>query len=140
VQRPGRLLVIDSDESLVLPLARALQPWNVHVEAALSAIAALARLESGERFDLVLCEVMLPGMDGIEFQRRLSLVLAEEAKRLVFVVSGARTVRVEQFLAHTSNAVLEAPIDAGALHAMIERRMRGPSRGASVATDKSSRG
>ena len=55
-----------------------------------NAADALALLQDGERYDAVVCELMMPVMDGIEFHRRLAAMLPEEAKRIVFITGGAR--------------------------------------------------
>jgi CheY-like chemotaxis protein len=125
--RRGRVLVIDDEPYIGLALRRALAP-EAEVCSITDAAEALRLLEAGSRFDVVLCDLMMPTMDGIEFHRQLSSVLPDEAKRIVFITGGARTARVESFFRRVPNILLEKPIDIDALHAMIERRMgRRPS-------------
>jgi DNA-binding response OmpR family regulator len=69
--QPVRGLLVDDDRDLARLLHEYLGPHDVtltHVEDGPSALEALAR---GERFDVVLLDVMLPGMDGFEVCRRI---------------------------------------------------------------------
>jgi CheY-like chemotaxis protein len=122
--RPGRLLVIDDEPFLGEALRRVLSDEN-EVVVVTEAAAALARLERGERYDVVLCDLMMPSMDGVDFHRRLNAMLPEEADRLVFIMGGAITARIEAFFRRAPNLLLDKPIDIDGLRALIERRVRG---------------
>jgi CheY-like chemotaxis protein len=118
------VLVIDDEWSLGDTLRRVLSDDN-QVVVVTQAASALARMEAGERFDVVICDLMMPVMDGIEFHRRLSAILPEEARRIVFITGGAMTTRVEFFFRRESNLLLEKPLDVEGLRALIQRRVRG---------------
>jgi CheY-like chemotaxis protein len=124
--RPARVLVID-DEPFLGDAVRRVLGGEHQVVAVTDAAEALSRLQGGERYDVVLCDLMMPGMDGIELHRRLSAQLPEEAARLVFITGFAVTARVEAFFRRASNLLLEKPLDLDALRALIERRIREPS-------------
>jgi CheY-like chemotaxis protein len=118
------VLVIDDEPYLGEALQRSLASEN-QIVVVTEADSALARLDAGERYDVVLCDLMMPGMDGIEFHRRLSAVVPDEAGRVVFITGGAITARVEAFFNRVPNTLLEKPIDLDGLRALIERRVRG---------------
>lgn len=122
-QRAASVLVIDDEERLGKALQLALSD-SAQVVVETAARNALERLERGERYDLVLCDVMMADMDGIEFHRRLHRVLPEQAARVVFITGCAMTARIDAFIAHTQNLLLEKPIDMEGLKALIERRVR----------------
>jgi CheY-like chemotaxis protein len=86
---------------------------------------ALERLTAGDRYDVVLCDLTMPTMDGIDFYLRLADVLPDEAGRVVFVTGGTMTPRTESFFRQSSNLLLEKPIDIDGLRALIEGRIRG---------------
>ncbi len=88
----------------------------------------LQKLQAGERYDVVLCDVRMPGIDGIAFHERLHAVLPHEASRIVFVTGGILDDRAEVFFRDAPNTLLEKPIDLDGLRALIERRVRGDSR------------
>jgi two-component system OmpR family response regulator len=67
---PSPILLVEDDPDISTPLAGFLRGKGYPVHVAASAEAALALLEH-EPVELVLLDVMLPGMDGLELCRRL---------------------------------------------------------------------
>src|SRR4051812_827901 len=65
-----RVLVVDDDPKIQAVLRRGLGLEGFRVELAGDGREALAHLQRGE-FDLVVLDVLLPGVDGIEVCRRL---------------------------------------------------------------------
>ncbi len=131
-RRHGRVLVIDDEPALGRVLRQVLSLDN-EVVVTTDASAALERLLSGEWYDVVLCDVMMPDMDGIEFHRRLSATLPQEADRIVFITGGAFTAHAAAFFDHAPNLVLQKPLDLEGLRALIARRVLGGARPGSVA-------
>ena len=121
--RPGRLLVIDDERYLGEALQRELSDEN-EVTVVDNALAALERLQAGERYDVVLCDLMMWEMDGIEFHRRLNAVLPLEAARVVFITGGVITARIDAFISRAGNLLLEKPVDVEGLRSLLERRIR----------------
>jgi two-component system response regulator FlrC len=70
----GRILVVDDEEGVRSFLAESLEIDGHHVEEAANGQEALERLRS-RSFDLVLTDLRMPGMDGLEL---LQKVLAEQ--------------------------------------------------------------
>jgi DNA-binding NtrC family response regulator len=65
------VLVVDDDARLARSLSRALTHLGIHVTVAEDGFAALHRLES-QRFDVLVLDLRMPGMDGIDVLRRAS--------------------------------------------------------------------
>ncbi len=85
-----RLLVVDDDVLVARTLARQLS--GHHVEVVLSGQAALDRLSaSGRSFDLVLCDLMMPDMTGMDVYETVEQRYPELAERFVFVSGGVVT-------------------------------------------------
>jgi CheY-like chemotaxis protein len=132
LRRPGRLLIVDDEPFLGEALYRALRHEH-EVIVLTEASSALDRLLKGERFDVILCDLMMPAMDGIEFHRCVAEVLPSEANRIVFITGGALTARVESFFRRVPNTLLEKPIDIDGLRALIDRRVGGVAGGTACA-------
>jgi CheY-like chemotaxis protein len=101
---------------------------NHDVVAVTSAKAALAKIESGENFDLIVCDLMMPEMSGMDFYERLSESHPDKAKQIVFLSGGAFTQSARAFLERVPNARLEKPFEARTLLAIIEERLRQAAR------------
>jgi CheY-like chemotaxis protein len=84
---------------------------------------ALARLSAGERFDLVLCDLMMPTLSGEEFQRRLRAISAPLADELIFLTGGAFTPGAASFLAGTPNLCLQKPVEMNVLRSAVAERL-----------------
>jgi CheY-like chemotaxis protein len=76
---------------------------------------ALERLGRGERFDAILCDLMMPGLSGMDLHAEVVALDPAQARRFVFITGGAFTEAAQAFLAGTSCPSLEKPIDRAAL-------------------------
>ena len=114
----SRILVVD-DEPLVAEMIRRTLEDDHEVAVAHSATEALALLEAGRRYDAILCDVQMPGLDGIELHQRLREVYPDQAARMVFLSGGATTTRTRNFLASPGVRALDKPFRLGDLLARI---------------------
>jgi PAS domain S-box-containing protein len=121
--RSGRILIVD-DEPMVGRLVERALGREHQVTAVTSGRQALARIEAGERFDVILCDLMMPDMTGMDLHERLLAVAEEQARRIVFLTGGAFTQRAREFLQKTARPLLEKPFDLAALEAVIQERLR----------------
>lgn len=119
----GRILLIDDERLVGVALSRVLYREN-EVVAVTQATEALERLNAGERFDVVLCDLRMPVMDGIEFHRQLSLTLPDEADRIVFVTGGDLSPDADAFFRRVHNLLMTKPLDLDGVRQLIERRHR----------------
>ena len=117
--RIGRILVVDDEPLVARAVARVLSPPH-EVVAAGSGPDALARIEGGDRgFDLVLCDLMMPGMSGMDLHERLRAVAPELARRVVFLTGGASHPDARAFLDRARRPFVEKPFDPPALRRVV---------------------
>ncbi|MET0340776.1 MAG: response regulator [Polyangiales bacterium] len=121
--RRGRVLVID-DEPLVTEVVRRTLIEEHDVVALDDAREGLARITHGERFDVVLCDLTMPQMTGIEFHEALSAACPEQATRLVFMTAGAFMPHASSFLAGLDNPRLHKPLERDALRSLVNGMVR----------------
>jgi DNA-binding NtrC family response regulator len=69
--RSKRILLVDDEKNILLTLVRSLQPLGLETESAVNGEEALAQLQQKE-FGLILLDLKMPGMDGMEVLRRVS--------------------------------------------------------------------
>jgi signal transduction histidine kinase/CheY-like chemotaxis protein len=124
----GRVLVIDDDPGVRASLVRMLGTLH-EVVAAESGERARAILEADRGFDLILCDLMMPRVSGMDVHDWLSSVDPALAEQLVFITGGAFTPRARELLARVPNLRLEKPLEAklvaGVVGAMVAARRAG---------------
>jgi signal transduction histidine kinase/CheY-like chemotaxis protein len=116
----GSLLVVDDELALARALARELEP-EFRVVTAGSAAEALT-LVAGERFDHVLCDLMMPDMNGAAFHAELSRRLPDVAEKVIFMSGGAFTPATEQFLSTWKGGFLPKPVDLDHLRRIVHAK------------------
>jgi len=85
---------------------------------------AFARIEAGERFDLILCDLMMPDMTGIDLYEVLMERFPDQARVMIFVTGGAFTTRAKAFLDRVSNLRVDKPFDARNLRALVRELLK----------------
>jgi len=121
--RRGSVLVIDDEEPLAMAVKRYLS--NEHdVTTVHSARAALDLLRGGNRYDVILCDLMMPQITGMELHAELASFDAAQANKIVFVTGGAFTSGARDFLDRVPNRRLEKPFDLGRLRALVNQLVR----------------
>jgi two-component system chemotaxis response regulator CheY len=101
-----RVLVVD-DEPLIAEIVARLLPDDV-VEFCANGETALRWLGAA-RYDVVLCDLHLPGLDGGSVAERLERDDPTHAARLVLVTGGALDARDERLLARARHPALQKP-------------------------------
>lgn len=95
-------------------------PPETDVIAVTRAEEALARLGRGERFDAIVCDVMMPEISGIELYDKLAEVAPQYTGRIIFMTGGAFTMSAKEFLARLGRPYLEKPFTEAQLLRAIE--------------------
>ncbi len=121
--RRGRVLIVDDEERLGRTIQRILAKDH-DVTVTTGARDALAQLAASEPFDVILCDLMMPEMTGMDLHRELSRIAPEQADRMIFVTGGAFTADARQFLTQTPREHLEKPFSTTNLRAIVQRYVR----------------
>jgi CheY-like chemotaxis protein len=117
---PFRILVVE-DEPVIRELVRSmLDDGPVEVETAGNGADGL-RLARGSRFNLVLLDVVLPGMDGLTVCRMLKADPATSAVPLYMLTAKTRRSDLEAALAAGANGYIHKPFRGSELMELVER-------------------
>jgi signal transduction histidine kinase len=118
--RRGRILAVDDEPMLCIVIQRILGADH-DVTIVTSAKEALRRLSSGERYDLILCDLMMPEMTGMDLHARLQQSAPDQAAKIMFMTGGAFTENTQAFLAQVRNESIEKPFKGKALREVVQR-------------------
>ena len=121
----GRALVVDDDGALRLAVRDRLEHWGLEVDEAIDGQAALA-ITQGREFDLILLDLAMPGIGGLEVLRRLQQDGCA-ADVIVLTAHGSIETAVEALRAGASD-FLQKPAEFELLRARAERALDGRRR------------
>lgn len=105
-----RILVVDDDPQNRDLLARRLERHGFEVETAVDGIDGLRRIEAGE-FDLVMLDVMMPGMNGLEVLERLRRTRSMAELPVIMATALAETEDAVEGLGRGANDYVTKPFD-----------------------------
>ena len=108
------MLVVEDEPALAAAVAEALTDAGFLVDRAGDGEEALARV--GERpYDLVVCDLKMPRLDGMSFYRAIAVTSPELARRVIFVTGDVAGTDAERFLAQSGCRWLAKPFRLGDL-------------------------
>ena len=113
----AKILLAEDDESMRLYLARALERVGYSVTSVDRGTAALPPLES-ESFDLLLTDIVMPEMDGIELAQKAAVIAPD--MRVMFI-TGFAAVALKAGKAPPDAKVLSKPFHLRDLVAEVDR-------------------
>ena len=116
-----RLLVVDDEIAIGRTLAIALSD-ELEVATATSGRHALELMTGGGPFDVVLCDLMMPDVSGMDLYEQVVERYPALATRFVFVTGGAFTDRARAFVEQVGLPVLEKPFTLSELSAVVRER------------------
>ncbi len=119
----SRVLVVDDEPLVARAIRRCLSNHDVQIVG--SGREALTLLGNGERFDLVLCDMMMPELSGMDVYAEIQKQHPELLGRLVFMTGATFTDRASEFRAAVQNPVLEKPLQTDKLLALLANCRRG---------------
>ncbi|MBI4511302.1 MAG: response regulator [Deltaproteobacteria bacterium] len=123
--RRASVLVVDDEEDLGVVLEMALPEHDVAWVQ--SGKEALERIRAGEHYDVVLTDLMMPNMTGMELHEEAVRTSPDLADRFVFMTGGAFTPRARDFLERVGRPWLQKPFDLGSLRDVVNAAVLGPS-------------
>ena len=135
-----RLLVVDDNATSRDYLCKTIRSWQWQADSAVSGVAALRQLQqqyaAGLRYDAILADWQMPGMDGLETMTSLRAVLpAADIPVVVMVSAYGREKLMRAAAAPQADAILIKPVTASSLfdtlHEAIAHRAGVPGMGGS---------
>ena len=120
-----RVLLIEDDEAVRVSMQRFLarNGWQVH-----EAMDGLAGLELAlrEAWDVIICDVNLPGLSGLELYDRLQANDPDRLRNVLLVSGDSRTAGVAAFQKRTGATILEKPFELSEFRRAVEQAAGAP--------------
>ncbi len=116
--RRARILVIDDEPLIGKAICRILKHHDVVMQ---SAIDALTCIRAGEHVDLIICDVMMPELTGMDVHAELARSAPALLDRIIFATGGTFTSSARNFLAQPGIRYIDKPIDAKTLRDVVAR-------------------
>ncbi|TFW22297.1 response regulator, partial [Duganella callida] len=114
-----RILLVDDDVRNIFALTSALEQKGALVEVGRNGHEALDKLDTVADIDLVLMDVMMPGMDGLEATRRIRADARFARLPIIAITAKAMKDDQEQCLAAGASDYLAKPIDLSRLYSLL---------------------
>jgi CheY-like chemotaxis protein len=117
-EKTPRILILDDEEPIRLVLMKALERMGYLLDVASSGPEALELL-SDAAYDLVICDIQMPGLSGIDFYRELELNYPSLTDRILFMTGDLVQTDVQSFLDEIEANVLRKPFDLTGLYQKV---------------------
>ena len=116
--RRGRLAVVDDESGVRRAIVRILSTEH-EVEDFGSPGDLVERIAAGARYDVILCDLMMPDMTGMELHGVLQRSVPSQAAAMVIMTGGTFTPDAQSFLDSVPNLRLEKPFEVKPLRALV---------------------
>ncbi|MEP7065884.1 MAG: response regulator [Gemmatimonadota bacterium] len=119
--KPSRLFVIDDEQTIRAAIIRYFTRHGWEVEEAEDGRAALDILlrSEADRFDVVMCDLRMPHLSGVELHRELREKRPDLVNRLIFSTGDVASSDAASFLASSQRPVVEKPFELARLEELI---------------------
>lgn len=115
---PQRILVIDDEHMVAKTLGRVLKGHEVTLTETVDHALTLVN----ERvFDIIFCDMMMPGLGGMDLYLAMARLHPEILNRLVLMTGGAYTSKAQAFMNSVPNHVVYKPFDIMEIRELVKQ-------------------
>jgi CheY-like chemotaxis protein len=121
----GRILIID-DEPKIAEAVRDMCGVGHETRVVTNgrdALALLMQEPDDKRFDVILCDLHMPDISGMELHQKLAESRPATAARMIFMTGGTFSERSREFVSRVSNPCIDKPIDFSRLRELLAKRI-----------------
>lgn len=117
------VLIVDDNKMNIKVAEKLLNPYKVNIKSVESGKECIDAIKSGEKFDLILLDQMMPEMDGIETLKHLKAIEGFNTPVIVLTADAMVGVK-EKYLSEGFNDYLSKPIDVDELNALLKKYLK----------------
>jgi CheY-like chemotaxis protein len=115
-----RILIVGGEQSVADLMVKALTDSGYYVDVVAGANSALRRLQR-DRYDVIISDIMMPGMDGPAWEREIAALDPALAERIIFITGDALSPSLEPFAATRRGRCLRKPFTTEELGSAVRR-------------------
>jgi CheY-like chemotaxis protein/anti-sigma regulatory factor (Ser/Thr protein kinase)/HPt (histidine-containing phosphotransfer) domain-containing protein len=119
----GKILIVDDVETNLYVAEGLMLPYELKIETAISGLKAIEKIESGQTYDIIFMDHMMPLMDGIEATQKLRAM--GYGGVVVALTANALAGNDEMFKQKGFDGFIPKPIDARYLDTVLHQYVRG---------------
>jgi two-component system NtrC family sensor kinase len=119
-------LVIDDERSFTKGLAQLLRRDGYIVDTADNGKAGLLQLQAAHGYDVLLCDLRMPDLDGVAFYDRLLLHYPAISQRVIFLTGDTLSLESKEFLERSGRPWVHKPCTAAAIRSVIQELLCKP--------------
>ncbi|MBC7741479.1 MAG: response regulator [Bdellovibrionaceae bacterium] len=116
--QPSRILIVD-DEFIFSSVLEEVLLDDHEVFTAESGTLALALVNQGQRFNVIISDIYMPSMGGIELYKAIKNIDPKQAERIIFVSAESSTASTQAFLKSIPNKKLVKPFKLKELRVLM---------------------
>jgi CheY-like chemotaxis protein len=113
-------LLVDDDSQMIDILSKYFATEGCYTEKALDGKLALEKMNNNG-FDFILCDVNMPGMDGVTFYQQLKGIGSPYLDKLIFITGDTMDHKIQEFLKSINNPLLDKPFGLDDVKEAIRR-------------------
>ena len=117
--RTKHILILDDEVSVLETLKRALEHRGYRVDAVGDGETGLTYISKTD-YDLILCDIRMPGLSGPEFFQELQVLYPEMVSRIIFTTGDVVSPSTRRFLEESSLPCLHKPFELRKLYENVE--------------------
>ena len=121
----AKILVVDDEPATLELLSQILTAEGHEVQTTEKATDALERIKS-ERYSLILLDIKLPGMSGVELYKSIEKIAQSLGRRVLFITGDVMGADTRDFLSKIKAPYVAKPFDIEQLRKIIDRMLTRP--------------
>ena len=119
----GRLLVVEDDETVRAMVVRVLEQVGYQVETSIDGLSALEKIGAAD-YDLIICDVRMPGLSGIDLYKRLTSEESEAPGRFLFITGDTISAETIGFIEANRIPYLGKPFEIRELLEAVQQELK----------------
>jgi CheY-like chemotaxis protein len=131
--KSARILILDDDCAVGELLGEMISMLGYRPTSCEDPNLALSMIEQ-QRFDAIISDFRMPGLDGREFYRQLQSKQPDLARRIIFLTGDPHSEEIRSFLSSTGHSCLAKPFRLSAIETLLADTLHQEESDSTVAT------